>query len=90
MIAAVRDVMAFALLGGLVGLAYFAALRHAVGYGIVTGRIGWALALGLARFAGASVAFGLIAQAGSVPLIVALMGFLVARFGVVRAARTRP
>lgn len=45
------------------------------------------LGLFLVRFAGAAIVFWFIAQQGTVPVITALAGFLIARFAIQRTLR---
>jgi hypothetical protein len=77
-----------AALGGLVfGLMHFAALRRTVDlYSHGRSRLA-AVALTLGRIAGAILFFGLAARVGSLPLLSAFLGFLLARTLAVRAAR---
>ena len=75
-------------LGGLLfGLGYFIALRRTVE--VFVGGRGRLLpaALTLGRLAAAILFLGLAARFGALPLLTALLGFLLARALVLRAAR---
>jgi hypothetical protein len=69
------------------GLAYFAALRRTAD-GFAAGG-GWLLtaALTLGRFAAVIPFFGFVAKLGALPLLLAFIGFLIARAFVFRAVR---
>ena len=68
------------------GWAYFTALRKTVGR-FAEGH-GWrAAGLTLARIAGAILFFGAAARFGALPLLMAFIGFLIARTLALRAAR---
>jgi F1F0 ATPase subunit 2 len=69
----------FVLLGALLGAGYFAALRLNVERYLSGRSLGPAVALHLCRLLLAGVGFVLIVQAGAVPLLGALLGFLLAR-----------
>lgn len=77
----------YAIAGGLAGTVYFGLLA------LMLRRWGsevkplHLLGLFLVRFAGAAIVFWLIAQQGTVPVISALAGFLLARFAVQRTLR---
>ena len=73
--------------GFFFGRAYFATLKRSVAL-LATGR-NWAgpIALTLARIAAAGGVFFLAAKLGAVPLLTALLGFLLARAVAVRTAR---
>jgi len=73
---------------GLVfGLAYFAALRRTAD--LFSAGKGYLLpaALTFCRFTGAVAVFGLAAWLGALPLLAALLGFLLARAIALRTAR---
>ena len=74
-----RDGAPFVLLGALFGAGYFTALRLNVERYLSGRSPGPAVALHLGRLLLAGVGFALIAQAGAVPLLGALVGFLLAR-----------
>lgn len=75
-----------AVLGLVFGLAYFMVLRlSAVLYG--AGRRLAPSALTLGRIVGAILFLGPVAQLGSLPLLSAFLGFLLARTVVLRTAR---
>jgi hypothetical protein len=79
---------ALALAGLAFGLAYFAALRHGVElYSGGSGRLLIGL-LALGRFAAAVAFFGFAATLGALPVLCALLGFLVARMLALRLARS--
>ena len=82
-----RDAAPFALLGTMVGAGYFAALRHNVEHYLSPRSLGAAVMLHLARLVLAGIAFALTAQAGAVPLLGALSGFLLARALAIRSIR---
>jgi F1F0 ATPase subunit 2 len=69
----------FVLLGALLGAGYFAALRLNVERYFCGRSLSPAVAFHLGRLLLAGVGFFLIAQAGAVPLLGALLGFLLAR-----------
>jgi hypothetical protein len=78
---------AAAFVGLLFGIVYFAALRRTAEL-YTSGRGGFAPgALILGRLAGAIVLFGLAAKLGALPLLSAFLGFLLARWLALRAAR---
>ena len=78
---------AFGAVGLGFGLAYFAALRRTVD-GFAAGS-GWLLgaALTLGRFAAAMLFFGFVGRLGALPLLLAFIGFLMARAFVLYAVR---
>jgi F1F0 ATPase subunit 2 len=82
-----RDAAPFALLGTIVGAGYFAALRYNVERYLSPRPLGTAVMLHLTRLVLAGIAFALIARAGAVPLLGALLGFLVARALAIRGVR---
>jgi F1F0 ATPase subunit 2 len=82
-----RDGTPFVLLGALLGAGYFAALKLNVERYLFGGSPGSAVALHLGRLLLAGVGFVLIAQAGAVPLLSALVGFLLARSLALRSRR---
>jgi F1F0 ATPase subunit 2 len=82
-----RDGAPFVLLGALLGAGYFAALRLNVERYLSGRSPGPAVALHLGRLLLAGVGFVLIAQAGAVPLLGALLGFLLARAMALRARK---
>jgi F1F0 ATPase subunit 2 len=69
----------FVLLGALIGAGYFAALKLNVERYLSGRSPGPAVALHLGRLLLAGVGFALIAPSGAVPLLGALLGFLLAR-----------
>jgi hypothetical protein len=78
---------AAALVGLLFGIIHFAALHRNVEL-YTRGRSGFAAAaLTLGRLAGAVVLFSLAAKLGALPLLSAFLGFLLARWLALRAAR---
>ena len=78
---------AAAFAGLLFGIVHFAALRRTVEL-YTGGRGGFAAAaLTLGRFAGAVLLFGFAAKLGSLQLLSAFLGFLLARWLALRAAR---
>jgi F1F0 ATPase subunit 2 len=85
-----RDGAPFVLLGALLGAAYFAALRRNVGRYLSGRSLGPTLALHLGRLLLAGLGLVLIAQAGAVPLLGALLGFLLARSLALRSRQIRP
>jgi hypothetical protein len=78
---------AAALVGLLFGIVHFAALRRNVELYTGDGSGFAAAALTLGRVAGAVVLFGLAAKLGALPLLSAFLGFLLARWLALRAAR---
>jgi hypothetical protein len=78
---------ASAAFGLVFGLAYFAALRRTAD--LFSAGKGYLVpaALTLGRFAGAVAVFGLAAWLGALPLLAALLGFLLARTAALRTAR---
>jgi hypothetical protein len=79
--------VAAAFVGLLFGIVYFAALRRNVEL-YTGGRSGFAAAaLTLGRVAAAIVLFSLAAKLGELPLFSAFLGFLLARWIALRAAR---
>lgn len=83
-----RDGAPFVLLGTLLGAGYFAALRVNVERYLSGRSPGAAVALHLGRLAVTAAAFALIAPAGAVPLLGALLGFMLARSLALRSERT--
>jgi F1F0 ATPase subunit 2 len=83
----VRDAAPFALLGTMVGAGYFAALRYNVERYLSPRSLGTAVMLHIARLVLAGIAFTLIARAGALPLLSALLGFLLARALAIRSIR---
>jgi F1F0 ATPase subunit 2 len=77
----------FALLGALLGAGYFAALRLNVERYLFGGSPGSGVALHLGRLLLAGAGFVLMAQPGAVPLLSALVGFLLARSLALRSRR---
>jgi hypothetical protein len=78
---------AAALVGLPFGIVYFAALHRTVEL-YTHARSGFvAAALILGRLAGAVVLFGLAAKLGALPLLSSFLGFLLARWLALRAAR---
>jgi F1F0 ATPase subunit 2 len=82
-----RVATAFGILGTLLGAGYFAALRLNVERYLFGRSTGSAVALHLGRLLLAAVAFALIAQAGALALLGALVGFLLSRFIMLRRLR---
>lgn len=80
-----RDGAPFLLLGALLGAGYFAALRLNVERYLSGRPPGPAVALHLGRLLLAGGGFVLIARAGAVPLLSALLGFLLARAQALRS-----
>jgi hypothetical protein len=78
---------AAALVGLLFGIINFAALWRNVELYTGDGSGFAAAALTLGRVAGAVVLFGLAAKLGALPLLSAFLGFLLARWLALRAAR---
>lgn len=74
-----RDGAPFVLIGALLGAGYFAALRLNIERYLFGRSLGPAVALHLGRLLLAGVGFAVVAQAGAVPLLGALLGFLLAR-----------
>jgi hypothetical protein len=74
-----RDGAPFVVLGALLGAGYFAAVRRNVERYMFGRALGPAVALHFGRLLLAGVGFTLVAQAGAVPLLGALLGFLLAR-----------
>lgn len=77
----------FVLLGALFGAGYFAALRLNVDHYLSGRSLGPALLMHLGRLLLAGVGFALIAPAGALPLLAALLGFLLARSLALRMQR---
>jgi hypothetical protein len=78
---------AAALIGLLFGIVHFAALRRNVEL-YTRGRSSFAAAaLTLGRLGGTIVLFGIAAKLGALPLLSAFLGFLLARWLALRAAR---
>jgi F1F0 ATPase subunit 2 len=77
----------FVVLGAALGAGYFAALRLNVERYLLGRSPGPAVALHLGRLLLAGVGFALIAQAGAVPLLGALVGFSIARALALRSRR---
>jgi F1F0 ATPase subunit 2 len=77
----------FVVLGALLGAGYFAALRLNVERYLFGRSTGPAIALHFGRLLLAGVALVLIAQAGALALLGALVGFLLARFVMLRSLR---
>jgi len=78
---------AWAAAGFGFGVGYFAALRWSVGLYRAGGTRLVAIALTLGRIAGAILFFGLAVRFGALPLLAALVGFLLARSLALRAVR---
>ena len=84
---ALGDGAPFVLLGALLGAVYFIALRLNVARYLSGGSLGPALALHLGRLLLAGAGFALIAPSGAVPLLGALLGFLLARSFALRSGK---
>jgi hypothetical protein len=83
----VAAVTIFAVAGLVFGLAYFAALRRSLDYYTAgQGRFKPA-ALTFGRFVAAVLFFGLTARMGAAPLLMAFIGFLLARVFALHAVR---
>jgi N-ATPase, AtpR subunit len=78
---------AWAAAGFGFGVGYFAALRWSVGLYRGGGARLVPVALTLGRIAGAIFFFGLAGRFGALPLLAALLGFLLARSLALRAVR---
>jgi F1-F0 ATPase (N-ATPase) AtpR subunit len=78
---------AWALGGFLFGLGYFIALRWTVDVLVGGQRRLLPVALTLGRLAAAILFLGLAARFGALPLLIAFVGFLLARALALRAAR---
>jgi F1F0 ATPase subunit 2 len=78
----------FVLVGALLGAGYFATLTLNVERYLSGRSLGPAVALHLGRLLLAGVGFALIALSGAVPLLGALLGFLLARSLALRSQRT--
>jgi hypothetical protein len=70
-----------------IGLVYFAVLRRSIEAFAADGRRLMPAMLALARIAAIVTFLGLAARAGALPLLLALLGFLMARMLALRAAR---
>ena len=97
------DLAFYLALGAALGAGYFALLRRAVrlyagrgtaqgtalgtAEGTVEGTAVRFLAFYVLRFAGAGLVFYLVVQQGALPLLMALLGFLLARIVAQRVAR---
>jgi N-ATPase, AtpR subunit len=77
----------FAAAGLAFGCAYFAALRRAVALRCADAGAPRTIVLSLGRLAAAAGFFLLAARSGGLPLLAALMAFLLARTLAVRAVR---
>lgn len=75
--------------GAVLGVAYFLLLARTVHLHASQGASGLVIPLYFGRLAAAVVAFWLIAQQGALPLLSALAGFMIARFGVQHWVRIR-
>jgi F1F0 ATPase subunit 2 len=85
--AVLGDGAPFLLLGALLGAGYFVALRLNVERYLLGRSLGPAVALHLGRLLLAGVGFAVVAQAGAVPLLGALIGFLLARALALRSQK---
>lgn len=88
------EIALYLLAGGALGVAYFLLLLRTARLFAAQGKAGQGKAatvvpLYLLRIGGAVAVFWLIAQQGALALLLALAGFLVARFGVQHWAGTR-
>ena len=77
----------FLLLGALLGAGYFVTLRLNVERYLLGRSLGPAVALHLGRLLLAGVGFAVVAKAGAVPLLGALIGFLLARTLALRSQK---
>ena len=78
------EVLLYLAAGGLLGTAYFVLLFRAVSLHTAQAPVVQILPLYLLRFAAAGAAFWALAQQGALPLLTALLGFLLARVAVQR------
>jgi F1F0 ATPase subunit 2 len=83
------------LLGGALGAFFFGGLwwtvRHTLGNGVMARRPGlWLLASWLVRMGVVLLGFYLTSDGGPAALAVCLLGFLMARFSVLRVTRPNP
>jgi F1F0 ATPase subunit 2 len=84
----ISRIIFYALIGALVGAAYFAALGLNVELYAGAGARSTALLVHLARLGGAVAALTLLARQGAAPLLAAFAGFLVIR--TISVNRRRP
>jgi F1F0 ATPase subunit 2 len=85
--AVLGDGAPFLLLGALLGAGYFVTLRLNVERYLLGRSLGPAVALHLGRLLLAGVGFAVVAKAGAVPLLGALIGFLLARALALRSQK---
>lgn len=78
------EAVLFLTLGAALGSAYFLLLLRTVRLHVAQEKASRILPLYLLRLVAAGVAFWLIAQQGALPLLLALLGFLVARLVIQR------
>lgn len=88
---ALGDMAFYLALGAALGAGYFALLHRAVrlyaAKGAAEGSAARFLAFYVLRFAAAGLVFYLVVQQGALPLLLALLGFLLARLAGQRLAR---
>ncbi|MGB8273807.1 MAG: ATP synthase subunit I [Alphaproteobacteria bacterium] len=84
------DVALFAVLGAASGSLFFLSLARTLALYVEGRRVWRAASLHALRFALAGGVFWVIAQAGALPLVSALAGFLAARQIIVARARRVP
>lgn len=78
----------FLMAGAALGTVYFVLLLRTVRAYAGRATAGRIIAVSVARFAAAGAAFWVIAQQGAAPLLLALLGFLIARIVVQRRIGT--
>lgn len=78
---------AFTAIGAVVGALYFLILYRTVQLHIAGAAVARVLPLYVLRAAGAVAVFWLIAREGAVPLLLALGGFVVARYAAQQLAK---
>lgn len=77
----------FTAIGAVVGALYFLILYRTVQMHISGAAVAHVLPLYVLRVAGAAAVFWLIAQEGAVPLLLALTGFVIARYTAQQLAK---
>lgn len=79
--------VSFTAIGAVVGALYFLILYRTVQLHMIGAAVAHVLPLYVLRVAGAVAAFWLIAQEGAVPLLLALTGFVIARYAAQQLAK---
>ena len=82
------EIVLYLAIGGALGAAYFMLLRYTLRLHAAGAGGGLLVSLYAGRIGAAAAAFWAIAQAGGLPLLLALADFLVARFAVAHGTRT--